>query len=176
MVLFWTIPVFFVSSLTTLSNLVKVLPFLEFIYRSPFLQGFLEGLLPTLALTIFMAVLPLITRSKFLSFLLLNLIHSFFFFQHSIWLIFKSIELAKCEYRASKSATERKSFAKLYGFHFWNVFLVITISGAIMDGITDFVNNPTGIVKALATTIPSVPFFSLLLFLLIFPNLKKNFF
>jgi len=56
------------------------------------------------------------------------------------------------------------------------VFLVITISGAIMDGITDFVNNPTGIVKALATTIPSVPFFSLLLFLLIFPNLKKNFF
>jgi len=33
--------------------------------RTPVLKGFLEGFLPTLALVIFMAVLPMIMRGKY---------------------------------------------------------------------------------------------------------------
>lgn len=65
LIIFWAIPVTFVASLTTLNSLSSQ-PGLGWISSvvdlSPILKGFLEGFLPTLALIIFMALLPLICK------------------------------------------------------------------------------------------------------------------
>lgn len=65
LVFFWMIPVFFVSSLTTLSTLEKWLPFVKDIPE--WLRSFLQGFLPGLALLIFNMLLVPICR--FLTFM-----------------------------------------------------------------------------------------------------------
>eukprot|EP00963_Diacronema_lutheri_P000173 scaffold6_cov330-Pavlova_lutheri.AAC.25 len=65
LVLFWMIPVFFVASLTTLSNLEKWLPFIKDLPE--WFRGFLQGFLPGLALLLFNLLLLPICR--FLTFL-----------------------------------------------------------------------------------------------------------
>ena len=67
LVLFWAVPVTFVASLTTLQSLSSQ-PGLGWIEKvvgvSPLLKGFLEGFLPTVALLVFMAILPLIVKGE----------------------------------------------------------------------------------------------------------------
>ena len=61
MVLLWLIPLTFVASLISLDNLMIILPFLRpAIESSTILAGFLQGFLPSLAIIIFLALLPLI--------------------------------------------------------------------------------------------------------------------
>lgn len=67
LVILWIIPLTFVSSLVSLDNLMMILPFLRPVMEmSPILSGFLTGFLPSLAIIIFFAVLPLIMERMFL--------------------------------------------------------------------------------------------------------------
>jgi len=60
LIFLWMIPVFFVSSLTTLSNLEKWLPFVADLPE--WFRGFLQGFLPGLALILFNMLLPPLCR------------------------------------------------------------------------------------------------------------------
>lgn len=60
LIFLWMIPVFFVSSLTTLSNLEEWLPFVADLPE--WFRGFLQGFLPGLALIVFNMLLPPLCR------------------------------------------------------------------------------------------------------------------
>lgn len=58
---FWIGPIASFSALTSVDTLRRVFPKLvDAAESSPFLQNIIQGLLPTLAVNIFMAILPLI--------------------------------------------------------------------------------------------------------------------
>jgi hypothetical protein len=60
----WVIPVSFVASLTTLEALSERLPFLEFVTDlNSVVKAFLQGFLPTLALMVFLIILPMLLNS-----------------------------------------------------------------------------------------------------------------
>lgn len=62
---FWTIPITFISSLTTLSALSEELPWLDFINDLPeSIVSFVQGFLPALILNIFLMIVPILIRSK----------------------------------------------------------------------------------------------------------------
>jgi hypothetical protein len=60
LVFFYTIPVAFIQSFMNMETLAEIFGqgFVDFINSVPGLQAVLEGILPTLAMTIFMALLP----------------------------------------------------------------------------------------------------------------------
>ncbi|KAI9316332.1 hypothetical protein BX666DRAFT_227509 [Dichotomocladium elegans] len=58
---FWVVPISIISTFTSLETLLRVFP--SVIRRSTFVQNLLQGLVPTLLVNIFMAVLPLIFDS-----------------------------------------------------------------------------------------------------------------
>lgn len=61
LILLWSIPVLFVSSIASLEALIKLLPFLAFLNDlPPAIVGIIQGILPPLFLAILMAVLPII--------------------------------------------------------------------------------------------------------------------
>lgn len=68
LVVFWAIPVAFVSALTTLDSLCEQSDFVcSIIESNDQLRDFLQGFLPGLALLIFMAILPMILTSEYSS-------------------------------------------------------------------------------------------------------------
>lgn len=65
LVVFWTVPISFISSFTSIDAIIKVAPGLgDFIDGHDFLQNVVQGLVPTLLVNIFMGVLPLILDCK----------------------------------------------------------------------------------------------------------------
>jgi hypothetical protein len=66
LVIFWTIPVTFVSSLVNLDSLSEKLPFLKaFVEHYPTFQNFLAGFLSSIVFIIFQAILPAILYGLF---------------------------------------------------------------------------------------------------------------
>eukprot|EP01062_Namystynia_karyoxenos_P070186 TRINITY_DN65576_c0_g1_i1.p1 TRINITY_DN65576_c0_g1~~TRINITY_DN65576_c0_g1_i1.p1 ORF type:complete len:790 (+),score=336.26 TRINITY_DN65576_c0_g1_i1:94-2370(+) len=131
LVFFWAIPVAAISALTTLDNLEKWAPPVKSVVEvSEALKTFLVGFLPTLALIVFMALLP------------------------SILLFF-----SKLEGLYSWSLLERAVLKKMYYFQVVNVFLVTALSGAVLDSIGDIVDSPTSTFKILGKSIPKVSTF-----------------
>jgi len=127
MIVFYMIPITFISSLTSLSSLTELLPFLTFILDvSPALQGFLEGYLPTLALTIFMAILP-------------PLLH----YLNTL----RGVE--------SGSVVRTRVFRNYFNFQFVNFFLGSVITGSFFTFVQDVVDNPTSLPSLLAESFPS---------------------
>eukprot|EP00127_Corallochytrium_limacisporum_P005793 Clim_evm11s211 gene=Clim_evmTU11s211 len=126
-VLFYTIPITFVSSLTTLESLSERLPFLEDVANaSPVVKGFLEGFLPSLALIIFFAFLPPMMKA---------LTH-----QEGV---FRNSDL------------DRGTVSKVYIFSVFNVFLITTLAGSVLSEINAIIDDPTSIVETLAESLPS---------------------
>ena len=154
LVFFWSIPVTFVASLTTLEALSSN-PGLgwidDIVSLSPVLKGFLEGFLPTLAVLIFYLLLPKITtgmRAFVHLFLGIHLVFFFFFFflvvlsslmhttndlffESSPCLLRNGSALAKFQGYRSRSAISAGSFKKLYWFYFVNLFFVVLVAGSI---------------------------------------------
>jgi hypothetical protein len=126
---FWAIPVTFVSSLSNLDTLSKVDGFgflVGLLKLSPVITGFVQGFLPTLALTIFFA-------------LLLKII-TFAVTQTGIYTYSK----------ASRGVT-----TKYFAFQIVNVLLVYTISGSIFGVINKLGSSGfITIINLLATSLP----------------------
>ena len=125
-VVFFMIPISFISAITTLDNLRRSLPFLKVIVDRPAIKTVLQAYLPQLALILFLALLP-----KFL------------------------MMLSKAEGIPSQSHAIRAASGKYFYFIVFNVFLGVTLSGTLFSSLKDIVNHPTGIVKKLATSLPS---------------------
>jgi len=66
LVIFWSIPTAVVGTISNINFLTKKVPFLHFIDEVPdWIKGVITGLLPTVAMSILMALLPIVLRRKF---------------------------------------------------------------------------------------------------------------
>lgn len=108
-IVFYMIPIAAISALTTLENLEKLVPFIRSIVKIKVLNAILQAYLPQLALIIFLALLP-----KLL------------------------LALSKAEGIPTESHISRAAAGKYYYFMVFNVFLGITIFGAVFSSINGF--------------------------------------
>lgn len=129
-ILFYMIPITFVSGLTTLSNLEETLPSLKHITQHAALKTILEAFLPQIFLMIFLGILPYL-----LDFL-------------SYW-----------EGLPSKSQIVRASTGKYYYFIIINVFLGVSLSGGVYIALQEIIDRPRDILKLLGSSIPAVASF-----------------
>eukprot|EP00898_Chlorokybus_atmophyticus_P008591 jgi/Chlat1/8733/Chrsp9S08558 len=130
MVVFYMVPITLISALSTLENLEKLAPFLKFITKMPALRAFLQGLLPTLALIIFMALLPALCRF-----------------------------LTQCEGVFALSRIDRGGTSKLFTFFLVNSWFGYTVSGSIFSNLKQMINKPGDIPNFLASSIPQTATF-----------------
>ncbi|XP_057428777.1 CSC1-like protein ERD4 [Lotus japonicus] len=125
MILFYMIPITFISAVTTLKNLVKILPFIKPIVRITVLRTVLEAYLPQLALIIFLAMLP-----KLLLF------------------------LSKLEGIPTESHAVRAASGKYFYFTVLNVFIGVTIGGTLFNTFKTVEEHPNKLVSMLAASLP----------------------
>lgn len=124
-IFFYIIPIGFISALTTLDNLVKLLPFLKPVVNLKAIKTVLEAYLPQLALIIFLALLP-----KFLLF------------------------LSKAEGIPSESHVVRAASGKYFYFTVLNVFIGVTLGGTLFTSFKSIENDPNSIFRVLAKSLP----------------------
>lgn len=124
-ILFYMIPIAFVSAITTLDNLQKTLPFLKPIVEIGFIKTILESYLPQIALIVFLAMLP-----KFLMF------------------------LSKSEGIPSQSHAVRATSGKYFYFSVLNVFIGVTLAGSLFQNLKALEKKPNSIITVLATSLP----------------------
>ncbi|KAL5101650.1 hypothetical protein RYX36_005977 [Vicia faba] len=109
---FFMIPIAFVQSLANIEGIEKAAPFLKAIIEIKVIKSLIQGLLPGIALKIFLIFLPsiLMMMSKFEGF-------------------------------ASKSALERRAATRYYIFQFINVFLGSIITGTAFQQLDKFIHQ-----------------------------------
>lgn len=130
-IIFWAVPVAFVSAVANLDSLITLLPFLAPVNNLPTVAlGVIQGVLPAVALSILMA-LPVIFFTM----------------------------LSKFEGIPRKSSIELAVLHKYFAFQFVNVVLVSTIAGGAIQSISTLVSNPTEIVGTLANKLPQAATF-----------------
>jgi hypothetical protein len=113
--LFYMIPIAFISTLTTLDNLVKLVPFIKAIVKITVLNTVLQAYLPQITLVLFMALLPRLL-----------------------------LVLSTVEGIPSQSQIVRATAGKYFYFEVFNVFLGVTIFGTIfssLEGIKTLVST-----------------------------------
>ncbi|KAL9269236.1 CSC1-like protein [Drosera capensis] len=125
-ILFYMIPIGFVSAFTTLEQLKKLLPFLKVVVNIKAIATVLEAYLPQLALIVFLALLPSL-------------------------LMF----LSKTEGIPSQSHAVRATSGKYFYFTVFNVFLGVTLGGALFTTLKTVENHTNKIVSLLASSLPS---------------------
>lgn len=105
----WAMPIGFVSSLMNLDTLYKYLPFLEDVlnWLGPQATSFVSAFLPTLALIIFLALLP----------------------PFCLW-------CAGMEKHASTGRVQAAAFGKLFTFNFIWTFLGLSIGSSLFNSMT----------------------------------------
>ncbi|ORZ02958.1 hypothetical protein BCR43DRAFT_482456 [Syncephalastrum racemosum] len=132
LVFFWIIPISYFSALTSVASLKNYFPWLmDLASKNKYLQQIIQGFVPTLAVVIFMAFVPLIVN-------LLSVIEGF----------------------RTRSEAEESSFSKHFLFLLLNVLLVFTLSSALFKTLKGMIEDPTQIANILATSLPQVsPFF-----------------
>ena len=127
LVFFWAIPIGFISSLTSLESLSKVLPFLDDVVNlAPAIKGFLEGFLPALVMSIFMSILPIILAA-----------------------------MGRAQGIESESWVQMYVLKKYYVFQIFNFFLLTALASSVFKQMQEIIDDPTSIVTLLAQSIPT---------------------
>ncbi|XP_042063727.1 calcium permeable stress-gated cation channel 1-like [Salvia splendens] len=123
---FFVIPVTFVQSLANIEGIERRAPFLKSVIETHFIKSVIQGVLPGIALKIFLLVLPTIL-----------------------------IMIAKLEGLLSISALERSSAFRYYIFNFINVFLVSVIAGTAFEQLDTFIHeSANNITRIIGVAIP----------------------
>ena len=125
LLLFWAAPVALISSLTQLDELEKQFPVLVPLLENSILRGYLQGFLPTLAIVVFMAILPYI--------------FSF---------------LAHAEGMTRQSDIEAAATSRYVLFQIINVLFVSAFAGGMWETMNEIIKNPGSVVDLLGTAIP----------------------
>lgn len=126
LVIFWSIPVAIVGTISQVDYLTEKVPFLEFINDiPPVILGLITGLLPVVMLAVLMALLPIILRL-----------------------------CAKIAGAPSLSQIELRTQNSYFAFQVFQVFLVTTLSSAVSSAVTDIINDPGSTPSLLADSIP----------------------
>ncbi|KAG5561321.1 hypothetical protein RHGRI_004372 [Rhododendron griersonianum] len=123
---FFMIPIAFVQSLANIEGIEKRFSFLKVIIEVPFIKSLIVGVLPGLALKLFLMFLPaiLMLMSKFEGFI-------------------------------SISSLERRSASRFYIFSFVNVFLGSIIAGTAFEQLNSFIKQSANqIPKTIGVAIP----------------------
>ncbi|RUS17953.1 hypothetical protein BC937DRAFT_89315 [Endogone sp. FLAS-F59071] len=128
--LLWAIPVAFVASIASLNALAKILPFLSVLNKLPVVVGIIQGILPTVALAILLALVPIVFRM-----------------------------LSSFEGIPRHTSVTLSLMHKYFFFLVVNVLLVTTLAGGIFNTLPDIINNPTGVVFLLAKNLPAASTF-----------------
>ncbi|KAL0082064.1 hypothetical protein F4703DRAFT_1917577 [Phycomyces blakesleeanus] len=130
--IFWVIPIAALASLTSIDFLERLSPSLaEKAKSSALLLNLLQGVIPTLLVNIFMAILPLIIDL-----------------------------LGKLQGIRARSALAETTFSKYFFFLLFNVLLVFAVVNTVTSTLVSFFNNPKDIVNVLGEKLPAVsPFF-----------------
>ncbi|KAK6149706.1 hypothetical protein DH2020_017231 [Rehmannia glutinosa] len=123
---FFMIPITAVQSLANIEGIEKRAPFLRPITEAPFIKSFIQGVLPGIALKIFLIVLPTILMM-----------------------------MSKVEGFLAISTLERRSAMRYYTFNFVNVFLVSVIAGTAFEQLNTFIHqSPSDIPITIGVAIP----------------------
>ncbi|KAI9216629.1 hypothetical protein BC828DRAFT_409269 [Blastocladiella britannica] len=147
LIFFWAVPIGAIASLMELDELRKIMPgVVAWIETYPRVRSLVEGTLPTLAVSIFMSLLPT----------LLGLV-------------------AKLRAFFSTSEERLFVFESFFYFQLFNVLLVFTIAGTIFKALQDMLDQPSQIPLLLARSLPQLsPFFFNLLLLNLFVLMPSN--
>ena len=128
MMIFWVVPVVFVSTLLNLTFWEKDNPGLQkFAESHRIIRGFLTYTMPGIALLLFLNILP--------------------------WMLKWLAIFGGCRTRQSIDYTV---LTRHFAFLIINVILIFTVSGSIINKIFDILNSPTSLTKDLANSLPSV--------------------
>jgi len=126
LVVFWSIPVAIVGTISKIDYLVERAPFLSFINDiPPALLGLITGLLPVVMLAILMALLPIILRL-----------------------------CARIAGAPSLSQIELSTQNSYFAFQVFQVFLVTTLSSAVSSAISEILKDLGSTPGLLADSIP----------------------
>lgn len=155
MVIFWSFPAAIVGTISNITYLSNLIPFLGFILDLPdFVKGAIEGLLPSAALALLMSLVPIICRSMYLSLLsCMKLTDS----------------LLVCARRAgvpSLSRVELFTQSAVFVFQVVQVFLVTTLTSAASAATSQIIKNPLSAKDLLAKNLPKATNFYISYFLL----------
>ncbi|QSZ31910.1 hypothetical protein DSL72_001479 [Monilinia vaccinii-corymbosi] len=125
MIIFWAIPIAVVGSISNINYLTAV-PFLSFINRiSPVIVGIVTGLLPSVALSLLMALVPVVCR----------------------W-------MGKLSGEVTIPAVELKCQNWYFAFQVIHVFLVTTFSSGAASAAAEIIADPSAATTLLAQSLP----------------------
>ena len=124
-ILFYMIPITFISAIISLDNLKKKLSFLAPVVDIAPINAILQAFLPQIVLIIFLMLLPALL-----------------------------LKLSTIEGIPSKSHLDRAAAGKFFYFNVFNVFLGVTIAGSLLTSLEGLVNDPTSIVSLLSKSLP----------------------
>ncbi|MCJ1314235.1 hypothetical protein MMC25_007915 [Agyrium rufum] len=138
LVIFWSIPVAVVGAISNITYLTQKLPWLGFINKAPtVILGLITGLLPSVALAVLMALLPIILRL-----------------------------MAKIGGMPSLARVELRTQNFYFSFQVVQVFLVTTLSSAAAASVQKIIDNPASALNILATQLPLASNFYISFFIL----------
>ena len=125
MILFYMIPIAFISALISLDNLKKKLPFLKPLMEMPLVNTALQAYLPQLVLLVFIFLLPSLL-----------------------------LKLSSFEGIPSKAIRDRAAAGKFFYFNVFNIFLGVTIVGSLFTSLKGLIDNPQSIIALLSESLP----------------------
>lgn len=137
-IIFWSIPVAVVGSISNVNFLATKVPFLHWILKSPSaILGVITGLLPSIALSILMSLLP-----PFLRF------------------------LGRFSGAPTLSLVELRCHESYFWFQVVQVFLVTTMTSAASSAVPQILNSPGNIPRLLSQSLPASSNFYISYFIL----------
>ncbi|KAF9580661.1 hypothetical protein BGW38_002601 [Lunasporangiospora selenospora] len=132
LIFFWSGPIGLFSSFLNLDSLEKLIPGVsEFAEANPLLKELIQGFLPTVGVSVFLAVVPKILEA-----------------------------LCENQGIQSHSAVHRSMYNKYFTFILFNVFLVFTVVGTWAQAFNKVYHNLGELTLILAASLPRIaPFF-----------------
>lgn len=138
LIIFWAIPVAAVGAISNINFLTSKVHFLRFINRIPSkILGIVTGLLPVVALSILMSLVPVFCRM-----------------------------VAKASGVVSTVHVELWCQQWFYAFNVIQVFLVVTIASAATTVVTKIIDDPSSTTSLLANNLPNASNFYISYFIL----------
>jgi hypothetical protein len=138
LIIFWSIPVAFVGSISQITYLTQVLPWLSFINDCPkVILGLITNLLPVIMLSILMSLVPPIMRF-----------------------------MGKAAGKPTLSLVELRCHESYFWFQLIQVFLVTTMSAGAAAAVPEIIDNPESVTTLLAQSLPKASNFYISYFIL----------
>jgi hypothetical protein len=126
LIVFWSVPVAIVGSISNIDSLTEKVPFLKFILKIPKpILGVITGFLPAVLMAVLMALLPIIIRL-----------------------------MAKLSGNPTHSEVELTTQSAFFAFQVVQVFLVTTLGSAASASVEKILKDPASTTSLLASSIP----------------------